>query len=298
MDKKTYPLHKVVQYRNINKIRILFPETKDINEKDDKGQTVLLVASEYEIPNDAIMELLLSHEKIDPKLTNQDSFNVLHMLGFKGNLIWIKKVLEKFPDLNVDAVTDKGNTPLILATKMNHLEIIQYLHSKGASINHKDDYGFTPLMKAASWGFTEVCEILLDHDADTGLTNKRGQTALSQSIRRNNIDTVKVLLEHGSDPNKVISYSGKVFTPLSSACLSKNADVMKLLIEYGADVNFPKPHSLALFTCVKSGFVAGVEVLLKAGVNVHAKTHNGGTALNSARRYHHNEIVQLLMNHH
>ncbi|CAG9820587.1 unnamed protein product [Phaedon cochleariae] len=328
MDEKKYALHKAVQSRNIRKIKILLSQTEDINAKDENGETVLLIASEHERHDDydSVMELLLSHEKIDPTVTNQHACNVLHNLAYKGNITWIKKILEKFPNMNVDEEKDDLNTPLTLAAKNNQLDVIKYLHSKGADINHenkkkftalvyaasdgyeeltkellelgadvdhRDGYGFTPLIRAAGWGYTRICEILLGYHANINTISNRGQTALTRSIRAGAVETVKLLLENHADPNYVNAYEiDKCFTPLTSASHLKNVEIMELLIEYGAEVNYPKPsYSLPLSICIKHGFTRGVEVLLAAGVHV------ADSALRSAQQYGRHDIIELLESH-
>ncbi|KAG5897835.1 hypothetical protein JTB14_011835 [Gonioctena quinquepunctata] len=299
---KTFPLHKIIQYRNIHKLKILLP-IKNVNEKNEKGYPVLVLACEQE-RNDEMLELLLSHDKLDPTLTNEEKFNALH-----------------------SRVTDKGDTPLMLAAKMDHFEVITYLHGKGANINHlnkkcftalsyaanngyiestkellklgaktnfRDDYGCTPLQKAASWGFEETCRILLEYGADVNAVDSSGQTSLTKAIRRGSLNVSKQLLENGANPSHVVTKGTKRTTPLIFACLSQNTDCLSLLIEHGAKVNFPGPHSLALFTCIKNGFCEGVSILLDAGADIEARNTNGKNALQSAIGHRKENIVKIL----
>jgi ankyrin repeat protein len=39
-------------------------------------------------------------------------------------------------------------TPMHWAADFGHVEVLQYLHSKGAQINAKDNFGITPLLAA------------------------------------------------------------------------------------------------------------------------------------------------------
>ena len=59
-----------------------------------------------------------------------------------------------------------GVTPLHLAAKYGHKEIVEILIANGADINAKDDDGETPLHKAAWERHEEIAKFLISHGAD------------------------------------------------------------------------------------------------------------------------------------
>lgn len=126
----SFPLHKAVEYRSIHKINILLPKTKDINKKNDKSYSVLLIACEQS-NNQEIFDILLARKDIDITLTNNEGFTALHILAFRGNYKGLVKVVKAFPNVDINVQNDKGNTPLIMACKMNHLPVVEYLLAKG-----------------------------------------------------------------------------------------------------------------------------------------------------------------------
>ena len=52
----------------------------------------------------------------------------------------------------VDVVAKDGSSPLILAAMGGHIEVVAYLLSIGASINHRNKAGWTALIAAAAKG--------------------------------------------------------------------------------------------------------------------------------------------------
>ena len=65
----------------------------------------------------------------------------------------------------VNKLDNYGYTPLHYASQHNHVEIVQFLLSKGASPDMQN-CGATPLHRAAFSGCIEVCKLLVDAGAD------------------------------------------------------------------------------------------------------------------------------------
>ena len=61
---------------------------------------------------------------------------------------------------NIRALSAQGFTPLGLASKGRHLEVVQALLAAGDDVNAKDDHGATALTKALKGGSNDVAELL------------------------------------------------------------------------------------------------------------------------------------------
>ena len=62
----------------------------------------------------------------------------------------------------IDSVGGKDfTTPLWIASKQGHYEVLKLLHQAGANINAKDIYGNTPLHMASKYGHHKVSTRLL-----------------------------------------------------------------------------------------------------------------------------------------
>ncbi|KAF0685308.1 Aste57867_22771 [Aphanomyces stellatus] len=53
----------------------------------------------------------------------------------------------------------------MVASEEGHLRVIEFLVSKGASVDQANDNGYTPLMVASEKGHLEIVRILADNDA-------------------------------------------------------------------------------------------------------------------------------------
>lgn len=87
------------------------------------------------------------------------------------------------------------NENLLNAVQEGHISLIKSLLSKNADINVRATIdGFTPLMLAARWGHTDVVSTLIELGADVKIKDGKGQTALFWSTKSKNRDTVLKLI--------------------------------------------------------------------------------------------------------
>ncbi|MEM7617554.1 MAG: ankyrin repeat domain-containing protein, partial [Pseudomonadota bacterium] len=116
----------------------------------------------------------------------------------KNKLNIVRHYIER-NDININASTDFGITPLIGASHKGHTEIVQYLIEKGADINKSDIGKATPLHIAVRSGNIDVVKILLENDADINLQDLDGWTPLSRSVINNDLAIMDLLLEFNAD---------------------------------------------------------------------------------------------------
>ncbi|KAJ8957820.1 hypothetical protein NQ318_001816 [Aromia moschata] len=305
-------LHEALEYGIVHKIKILLPNTLDINMKNDRGYTALHVACQNDC-NEEVLDLLLQRNDIDPNVRDNEGFTPLHTLASRGNLPGIKQILNKFPFVNIDAANETGNSPLMMASKRDHAEVIEYLCKKGANVNHQNKKYYTALHYAANSGYTHsmtvliklgeyfywakhqdikrICKTIrfLNAGADLNAKDSYGITPLMRTCKWGFLDTCKILLEAGADLNQP--------TPTGQTALQYSSvnypEVTKLLITFGADVNYPGPYSNALFHCAKTGNVECARELLEAGASATG-LRNGRSALDVARQYNNAAMLEFL----
>ena len=126
------------------------------------------------------------------------------------------------------------------AAMYGKLAKVEQLIAEGADVNAITECGKTPLMLAAMYGHKSVMEALLNAKADPNLGGEEefeeGTTALmciaSSLFASNRPEIIKFLVNRGADVN---AHNDNGETALIVAC--DNADSVKALIEAGADVN-------------------------------------------------------------
>lgn len=181
-----------------------------------------------------------------------------------------------------------GRTPLLLAAEKGDVPMTQLLLQHKANLKPAlSDSGDQPLHLAAENGHNEVVNVLLFAGAKVDAKAKgTRQTSLYLAAEKGHLATVKLLLEKGAKVNTLCGDSDE--TALTAACSNNHAAVVEYLLEQGADpngiVNEGKPYSFSSFPLQQAASGTIVDMLVKAGADVHAKNRHNDTALHAAVR--------------
>jgi ankyrin repeat protein len=100
------------------------------------------------------------------------------------------------PGIEVDAVNQAGETPLMMAALKGDMAGTQALLERGAKVNRD---GWTPLHYAASGPDAKIVGLLLDRGADIDAPSPNGTTALMMAAQYGSEDSVKLLIARGAD---------------------------------------------------------------------------------------------------
>ncbi len=128
---------------------------------------------------------------------------------------------------------------------------VQQLISEGAEVNAITDCGKSPLMLAAMYGHVAAMEALLDAGADLNLLGDEefdeGQTALmyiaSSFFAKNRAAVIQLLFDRGADLN-IQDAQGRSALMVAG----ENTDAVKALVDLGADVNLRDHEGNTAFT--------------------------------------------------
>ncbi|XP_044267748.1 uncharacterized protein LOC123013350 [Tribolium madens] len=148
-----------------------------------------------------------------------------------------KKILEAGTDIN--EISENGNSPLMLSTMLQLLDMTELLLQNGADINFVYE-DFSILQMAVGCGSIDLVKLLLKYKPNINRQCETlGYTTLHHASEMSSVEVVEILLKHGANPK---IKSKKLFTPLHTALTYKNFDIALKLIE--ADPSIVNEFSL------------------------------------------------------
>ena len=150
---------------NLQGVHALLKKRININARDERGRTLLLIAS----------------SKGERDSVDDNNFHL------------VKLLLDSEPKPDVEAKDHYGNTALIMASRNGNRHIIKALIDAGADVNAQNDVGWTGLMRAANRGYLKTVKLLLDEGADKNILNNDGEKAID--IVRKNANKKNVSME-------------------------------------------------------------------------------------------------------
>uniref|UniRef100_A0A8D0H834 Kinase D-interacting substrate of 220 kDa n=1 Tax=Sphenodon punctatus TaxID=8508 RepID=A0A8D0H834_SPHPU len=245
-----------VEEENVPALKALLEKCKDVDERNENGQTPLMMAAE------------------------------------QGNLEIVQELLKKGANCNLE---DTDNwTALISASKEGHIDIVAELLNCNVNLEHRDMGGWTALMWASYKGRSEVALLLLEKGANPNITGLQYSVyPIIWAAGRGHSEIVHLLLQHGAKVNCSDKYGT---TPLIWAARKGHLECVQYLLQMGADVDQEGANSMtALIVAVKGGYTDSVKEILKRNPNVNLTDKDGNTALMIASKEGHTEIVQDLL---
>lgn len=178
-----------IQAGDAAKVRALLEAHPSLaSAKNERGQSALLLAV-YQGRNE-IRDLLIA-QGLDLEL---------HEAAATGHLSRVKLLVEKYPS-HAQGFSPDGFPVIALAAFLGHLEVVEYLFSKGADVNAvaANGTGYNAITASVTGGHAKIVAWLLKHGANVNYRYGPGYTPLLSAAANGHLEIVKMLLEHGAD---------------------------------------------------------------------------------------------------
>uniref|UniRef100_A0A671LAM5 Protein phosphatase 1 regulatory subunit 12C-like n=1 Tax=Sinocyclocheilus anshuiensis TaxID=1608454 RepID=A0A671LAM5_9TELE len=184
----------------------------------------------------------------------------------------------------VNCANTDGITALHQACIDGSMEMVEFLLSRGANVNHVDSEGWTPLHVAASCGNLEITEFLLRHGASLCSVNCDGDVPMDIAEDE---ATETLLQEHTLTPD------------VEAAKRAEEEWIMRdarhwLTNGLPANLCHPRTGATPLHVAAAKGYLEAIKLLCQCGLDVSAKDYDGWTPLHAAAHWGQSEACRLL----
>ena len=300
---------------------LLLSNGANVNQKDTFGDTILHVASMSKISpeilrifTEAGADINIRNKKgltpiatsIEHSQAEQVNFFALngadiHAEDAKKNTP-LTSVLKRTDDLykslvikqNASSVDSEGNTPLLVALKMNAaFDKIEWIAGLDANVNARNRDGESALFVAVQKNNRAAGELLLSRNADIFAANTQNICPLRLSLESKNgseewmLNSSTITARDGSG-NTALHYASEWSLP---------NDALNLLIQKGADVNAVNGNGeTPVFSAAKADNAAAIDLLVKRGASLAARDNLGSGPLHAAVRWDSLAAAEKLIN--
>ncbi|XP_033229195.1 serine/threonine-protein phosphatase 6 regulatory ankyrin repeat subunit B-like [Belonocnema kinseyi] len=287
------------------------------------GYTPLHIA--VELGNEDFVALFLN-AGIPVNFPTKTHFVPLHLAVKKGNTGMLKLLLKYNADPRAQGPS-AIETPLFFAAEVGICEIVDIISEISSNRTGEWQEGYFSLFVAAYHGHEDVVKKLLEKGVDPNANIRNYLTPLQAAAQQGHVNIVEILLKHQAEVNpKSIAGNDRFSTPLIAAFLSRNEATIEIILNQGADVNAKvvsnpvelKSEAECLLTygyysfsavlsdklkvgytplhfAAESGKLRFVEMIIKRGADVNAKTQNNLMPLSVAVRMQHEDLVSYLL---
>ena len=254
-------------------------------EQTDKNNKIALEDLKEELKNKSF--------EINSQL--KDGRTPLFFSAANGNIDAVKFLVENGANLEI-AEYDMGNTPLMAAISINHMEMCLYLISKGANIHAKNKNGDTPIHFAAILGNYSMLKLLHRLGGDINEKNNDGNSCILYAVGNNFIECFKYLIDLEINLDVIDCDNKHLFDLMIN---NKN----KLMMSYLHGMSLiKKDFNTALLMCIllnndgnSNGNKNAINLIDKYNAQYNYVYKNKMTALHYAIKVDNLEIIKYLV---
>ena len=129
--------------------------------------------------------------------TDLTGYSALHYACAGGGLETVKALVAQGAKVNLGC-KDNGDTPLLVAAKYGHVNIMKWLLTQGASVTERENNGYTVLLCAAHNGHLKVVQWLVGQGVSITEKADGGFSALLCAASGGHLDVVQWLVGQGA----------------------------------------------------------------------------------------------------
>jgi len=245
MEKNRTPVWIAAWKGQLEKVKFLANQGADLNQADDYGQSPVWVAARFghtEIVKFLIEKNVNLEEKLlqiakkeEIKWLIADELNKIQTNFWNGLQEGRVDVIESLAGkVSLDRVNDEGCTPVLVAARCGHIEIVEFFATKNVDLDSADKRGHTPVFVAAWCGRIEVVKFLATKNVDLNRPDIVGQTPTFIAAAEGRTEVVKFLGTQNVDLNRANNFGR---SPVHVAAINGHTEIVRILIEKNAKVD-------------------------------------------------------------
>lgn len=197
-----------------------------------------------------------------------------------GNIPIMRLLLELGADVNLRTQSE-GDTALHIAVMNSNIEMVRALLAGGAEVNATDRLLRTPLLRASGIGNLQIMQTLVSAGADVDRPMSTRLTPLGFAAQRGRADAVIFLAERSVKVSR--AYFG--YSPLPVLVRHGLTSAVAALLAAGADIDgVDEEGNTALYTAVTRRREELIELLMACGADPCRPVHEGDTPCAAIQR--------------
>ena len=316
------PLGFAIVIGHLDIVKILHNEGASLI-RGYRGRPLTYFAVKYGHIN--VLNYLFENGETVQVLETFDGEPLFHIAMKKGHFEIAKCLIEH--ELPIDAVDQHFMTPLKISVKIGSLEMVKFLISKGADVNH-NTCGKTALGLAIYNEQFEIATILIENGASVQYQHI-GRNLVDMVMEKENYELAKLLIAKGSEFEPEVYYKSlfekshftmvKYFIQLETNNHIQKVDIFYVMFLYCLKIkrNWSKDYSVNFVNyLMTNGFQINkqrsmspiyasvmceqyeiAKLLIENGSDINVQEEDKNTALHQAVMIRNTELCKLLLDH-